>query len=167
MKTQIALFALSIAICIGCSKKLQAEKQEKENFTFRVKKDGTHWTVNNVFASYNLKDSMIHILAYGENNERLSLSFFKKPKYVGKWQPSYTGISIPTCEYCASIAQLYSLDTLKKNSFEIMGFDDIDNRILGRFSFHLKKDSIYAGKFTKDSSLYEGVFSVPYQTASF
>lgn len=167
MKIQIALFVIAIAMSTGCSKKSQPLKQDNSTFTFRTQKNGNYWAVNGVTASYNTKDSMMHISAYGEKNERFSLSFFKKPKYVGKWQPYYAGVAVPSCEHCASIAQLYSLDTLKKNSFEIMGFDDIDNRILGRFSFHLKKDSIYPGAFIKDSSLYEGVFSVPYETVAF
>lgn len=110
---------------------------------------------------------MVHVMALGDNNERFTISFFKKPQYTGESKQFNAGTIIPACGYCASIAQRYSLDSLKQNSFRIMGFDHIDNRILGRFSVHLKKDSLYQGTFVKDSSLYEGVFSVPCQTVSF
>ncbi len=110
---------------------------------------------------------MMHVMALGDNNERFTISFFKKPQYTGESKQFNAGTMTPTCEYCASIAQRYSLDSLKPNSFQITGFDDIEKRILGKFAIHLKKDNLYQGAFVKDSSVYEGVFSVPYQTISF
>ncbi|MCH5689404.1 hypothetical protein LWM68_37290 [Niabella sp. W65] len=55
----------------------------------------------------------------------------------------------PTCEYCASIAQRYSMDSLKSNSFQIMGFDNMEHRILGKFSVYLKKTACTRGHLLK------------------
>jgi hypothetical protein len=169
MKLITLLAASALMIVVGCSKKLHSNRKENANtgFTFRAKKNGTDWKANSISATYNPKDSMMHVMALGDNNERFTISFFKKPQYTGESKPFNAGTIIPTCEYCASIAQRYSLDSLKRNSFQITGFDNIDNRVLGKFAVYLKKDSLYQGTFIKDSSLYEGVFNVRYETVSF
>lgn len=168
MKSSILLL-ITLTTLLACSKNTPSTSREKDtpDFTFRAKKNGVDWKANALTATYNEKDSMVHILVEGNHNERFSLSFFKKPQFVGKSDEFTAGSLTPTCEHCASIAQLYKLDSAKQNSFEIMGFDNIQNRVLGRFSVYLKKDSLYAGPFTRDSSLYEGVLSTPYKTASF
>ncbi|WP_114789585.1 hypothetical protein U0035_08595 [Niabella yanshanensis] len=169
MKLITLLAASALIIVVGCSKKAHSNRKEKPNsdFTFRAKKNGTNWRANSISATYNPKDSMMHVMALGDNNERFTISFFKKPEYTGEAKQFNAGTIIPTCEYCASIAQRYSLDSLKRNSFQILGFDNTGNRILGKFTVYLKKDSLYQGTFIKDSSLYEGVFSVRYETVSF
>lgn len=169
MKLMALLAAAFLTIGPGCAKKVHTNGKEtaNSNFTFRAQKNGADWKASSIAATYNAKDSMMHVMAFGNNNERLTISFFKKPQYTGHSEQFTAGTMIPTCEYCASIAQRYSMDSLKHNSFQIMGFDNKDNRILGKFSIYLKKDSLYQGTFIRDSSLYEGVFSVPYETSSF
>ncbi|MGE9312265.1 hypothetical protein ACLOAU_11485 [Niabella sp. CJ426] len=169
MKLITLLAASLLMIVVGSSKKLHSNRKENATteFTFRAKKNGTNWKANSISATYNPKDSMMHVMALGDNNERFTISFFKKPQYTGESKQFNAGTIIPTCEYCASIAQRYSLDSLKRNSFQIMGFDNIDNRVLGKFAVYLKKDSLYQGTFIKDSSLYEGMFNVRYETVSF
>ena len=169
MKLMTLLAAAALMIVAGCSKKVHTNRNENPDadFTFRAKKNGTVWKANSIAATYNPKDSMVHVMALGDHNERFTISFLKKPQYTGETKQFDAGAITPTCEYCASIALRYSLDSLKKNSFQIMGFDNTDNRVLGKFSVYLKKDSLYQGTFIKDSSLYEGVFSVRYKTVSF
>lgn len=165
----MALAGIVLTISLGCSKKWRADSNKVNNtsFTFRAKKNGADWKAGSLTATYNIKDSMMHIMAFGDHNERFTLSFFKKPQYTGNSKQFTAGSMIPICEYCAGIAQLYSLDSLRQNSFQIMGFDNIDNRIMGKFSVYLKKDSLYQGAFIKDSALYEGLFSVLYETVAF
>jgi hypothetical protein len=169
MKLMLLIAAATLSVSLGCSKKVYTNGKEaaNTNFTFRAKKNGSAWKAHSIAATYNAKDSMMHVTAMGENNERLTISFFKKPQYTGASDRFTAGSMTPTCEYCASIAQRYSMDSLKSNSFQIMGFDNMEHRILGKFSVYLKKDSLYQGTFIKDASLYEGVFSVPYETVSF
>ncbi|MCH5714760.1 hypothetical protein [Niabella hibiscisoli] len=118
-------------------------------------------------ATYNPKDSMMHIMAFGSNNERLTISFLKEPQYTRASKQFTANSMTPTCEYCASIAQQYSMDSLKQNSFQVMRFDHIKKRVQGKFSLYLKKDNLYQGTFVKDSSFFEGVFSAPFETLSF
>lgn len=169
MKLISLIAAATLTISLGCSKKIYTGSKEAApaNFTFRAKKNGSNWKASSVTATYNPKDSMMHVMAQGDNNERLTISFFKIPQYTGNSGRFTAGSITPTCEFCASIAQRYSMDSIKSNSFQIVGFDNIEHRILGKFSVYLKKDSLYQGTFVKDSSLYEGVFSVPYETVSF
>lgn len=169
MKLITLLAASVLTIIVGCSKKVHTSRKGNANvdFTFRVKKNGTGWKANSIAATYNPKDSMVHVMALGDHNERFTISFFKRPQYTGESKQFNAGTIVPTCEYCASIALRYSLDSLKPNSFQIVGFDSTNSRVLGKFAVYLKKDSLYQGAFIKDSSLYEGVFSVRYETVSF
>jgi len=163
-------FFIAAVICLcytSCSKKTQTQQDPNTNYTFRTFKNDSYWQVKELSAIYNEKDSMIHVFADGPANERFSLSYFLKPKYVGKWESYRTNIIVPSCEHCASIAKAYSLDTTRNNSFEIMGFEDKVNRIWGRFTFHFKSDSLYAGSYVKDAMIYRGLFSIPYKVQSF
>lgn len=167
MKLMLLAAAVLITTGISCSKKIHSHSREDTSSTFSTKKNGTNWKVHAVSATYNVQDSMMHIMALGDNNERFTISFFKNPACKGKSRQFYAGTITPACEYCAGIAQQYSLDPLQQHSFRITGFDNANRRILGKFSVHLKKDSLYQGSFTQDAALYEGVFSVRYDSLAF
>ena len=72
-------------------------------------------------------------------------------------------MAILNCEHCAGIAALHSLDAAKVNRLEILGFDNIEDRILGKFLVNLKKDRLYDDEFIEEFNTYEGTFSLVYQ----
>lgn len=159
---RLIICTVLLALGMGCSK----EKMENEvagEPTFRVKKNGEGWKVNGAQGYFNSKDSTFYVHAMGENNEHLTFNFRRNPLSTGRLAEFGAGAAIPSCERCAAIAASYSLDPAKDNRFEIIGFDNLESRILGRFSVNLKKDRLYEGEFTEESVIYEGTFSVVYK----
>jgi len=162
MKNIVIICTVLLALGTGCSK----EKMENEGtgeFTFRVKKNGEDWKVNGAQGYLNSGDSAFYVQAWGENNEHITFNFSRNPLSTGRLAEFDAGVVIPSCEFCAAIAASYSLDPAKNNRFEILGFDNLESRILGRFSVNLKKNRLYDGEFTEESNVYEGTFSVVYR----
>jgi hypothetical protein len=167
MKAGIVI-SLCLLLGMACSKSNNENTENGQpDFSFRIRKNGSSWTVRDAVAFYNKKDSTLAISAYGDNNEQLGFNFVREPLFTGKVKKFMSGVIIPTCEHCASIAEKYSLDSSKANNLEIVGFDNIRGHILGRFSVSLKQDSLYAGPFEGDSSYFEGTFSILYKEVSF
>ncbi|MGK6351622.1 hypothetical protein [Parapedobacter sp. DT-150] len=162
MKYTIIICAILFVVVSGCSK-AKMENEDKQEFVFRVKKNGVDWKVNAVQGYRHSNDSTFYIQASGQNNELIAFIFKRDPSFVGKLGGFDARVTIPSCELCASIAATYSLDSSKMNRFEILGFDNIESRILARFSVNLKKDRLYDGEFKEEFNTYEGTFSVIYR----
>lgn len=164
MKYIIIISTALLTIASGCSKsKMENDGDKEDTFTFRVKKNDDHWAVNTALGFRQSNDSTYYVEGWGENNERITFDFKRSPTFTGKLEKFGAGVIVPNCEHCAGIIAKYSLDSTKENRLEIVGFDTIEGRVLGKFSIHLKKDSIYAGPFTEEFNKYEGVFSVVYK----
>jgi len=163
--SSIFLFAICAA---GCSKEKTEEedRQQETQFTFRVKKNGVNWKANSAAGYYNKQDSSYYVVGIGENGEHLGFNFKRTPQFIGKLSEFNTGVMIPSCPFCASLSARYTLDSSKSNKLEIIGFDNLQHRINGRFNIHLKRERLYENEeFDEELSHYEGLFSITYEDA--
>ncbi|NGM74858.1 hypothetical protein [Sphingobacterium sp. SGL-16] len=150
-----------VSLLIGCSK--QENKIQKDSeFLSRVFKDNNFWNAKSANGFYHSPDSMQFIVAYGENNERLTIAFKKDIERMGI-QDFYSAKLIESnCEHCASIKNAYSIDSTKINSFELMSYTTSTepNRVGIRFSLNFKKDSLYTDHKPMQL-LFDGILEVP------
>lgn len=163
MRYIVVFFAVLLAVGIGCSEVIP-EVEDNQKFTFRVKKNGVEWKVNSAQGYRRGEDSTFYIQAWGQNNEKITFSFKREdPLFIGRLEEFGADVAILNCEHCAGIAALHSLDAAKVNRLEILGFDNIEDRILGKFLVNLKKDRLYDDEFIEEFNTYEGTFSLVYQ----
>jgi hypothetical protein len=152
-----------VSMLFSCSKS-EDKSNEYSDFTSRVFKGETYWKTKSAQGVYHLKDSMQYVIAYGENNERLSISFKKDYNKTGRQNAYVASLIESNCEVCASIKNSYSIDSTKINSLEFMSFDNsrTPNRIGIRFSINFKKDSLYTD-YKSSEVLYNGIIEVPFE----
>ncbi|RQP19645.1 MAG: hypothetical protein EAS52_01695 [Parapedobacter sp.] len=165
MKNIVIICTVLLALGMGCSKE-KKENEDTGEFTFRVKKNGKDWKVNGAQGHLNREDGTFYVQASGENNELISFNFRRNPLSTGRLAEFNADAVVPACELCAAIAASYSLDPAKDNRFEILGFDNLESRILGKFSVNLKKNRLHDGEFTEESNVYEGTFNVVYKESA-
>lgn len=122
------------------------------------------WKTSTATGFYNKDENSYYVIGVDENDEHLRLTFQRDPQFIGKLEEFDTGLNIPTCPHCASLAAVFTLDSDKTNKLEIIGFDNIQNRIVGKFTVHLKRERLYeTDDFDEELATYEGIFSVLYR----
>ncbi|MGV6946450.1 hypothetical protein [Sphingobacterium sp. CZ-2] len=160
----IAYIFLFVVCFTGCSKENTVQEEPETQFTFRVKKNGLEWKVTTAKGFYNKDDGTCHVSGVGENNEHLHFTFKKYPQRTGKLDEFHSGVIIPSCPICASLSASYTLNSVETNKLEIIGFDNIQNRIIGQFNVQLKRERLYDSEdFDEELNTYEGLFSVRYE----
>lgn len=152
-----------VSILFSCSKS-EDKSHEFSDFTSRIFKDETYWNTKSAYGVYHLKDSMQYIIAYGDNNERISIGFKKDQKKMGRQEAFKASLIEANCETCASLKNSYSVDRTKTNSVEFLIFDNsvTPNRVGIRFSINLKRDSLYTD-YKPSQVLYNGVIVAPFE----